>query len=86
MKAGIVTIRELMQGNKQGCLSAKRGLAQCFKCRLYNGLTRKGKVVRTPCQSRIVNLKYERLRDELEAEKRAHALCVERLEAQIGEM
>lgn len=64
MKAKTITLSEMMKGNERNCLSAKRGLGLCHKCSHYGGKYRYAGSNRfwiKPCESRIVNPKYDRL-------------------------
>lgn len=60
------TLAELKKGNKRMCLSAKRALKICYKCRLY-----------PTCESKIVNNEYDRDMTKLRILQEAHNKEVE---------
>lgn len=86
MKTKSVTLLTLKKGNSRMCLSAKRALGQCFECENYNGrytfLGGVKKCWRKPCESRIVNPQY----DKLKAEKEKLYKAIENINKKIKEV
>lgn len=72
-KVAVLSMAELMEGNKRSCLSPLRALKRCFECPQYNlGTYKENGTTKHGCESRIINKEYDNLQTEKQKMQEEH--------------